>query len=112
MICWKSAQLQHNILSLWETQEDNRERNAPKGQTFKQAHRCSFLPEKKDSKRHIYSDLWLVAKVRLDAQELEMNDWKTGDRGLTLTVQMTETAFQVVYFKSGPVLIHSLKHSL
>ena len=43
MICWNSAQLQHNILSLWETQEDNRERNTPKGQNFKQAHRCSFL---------------------------------------------------------------------
>ena len=43
MICWNSVQLQHNILSLWETQEDNRERNAPKGQNFKQAHRCSFL---------------------------------------------------------------------
>lgn len=41
-----------------------------------------------------------------------MNDWKTGDRGLTLTVEITETAFQVAYYKFGPVLTHFLKHSL
>lgn len=41
-----------------------------------------------------------------------MNDWKTGDRGLILTVQITETAFHMVYFKFGPVLIHSPKHSM
>lgn len=58
MKCWNSAQLQHNILSLWETQEDSRERNAPKGQDFQQAHRCSFLPEKKDGKRHRYTVIY------------------------------------------------------
>lgn len=39
----------------------------PKDRTLSRPHRCSFSPEKKrQQKTQIYSDLWVVAVVRLD----------------------------------------------
>lgn len=55
---WNSPQLQHSILSVWETQEDNRERNAPKGQNFKQALSVHFTWKKRQQKRHRYTVIY------------------------------------------------------